>query len=45
MARIPRKFQDASFTLYHIISQGNNQQKIFKFKRDRKMTWLIARIY
>lgn len=42
MARIPRKFQDASFTLYHIISQGNNQQKIFKFKRDRKkFLWLL----
>lgn len=42
MSRLPRKFQDAPNTLYHITCRGNNQQKIFKFKRDRKkFLWLL----
>lgn len=45
MPRLPRKFQDAPQTLYHVTCRGNNQQKIFKFKRDRKkFLWILRQV-
>lgn len=45
MPRLPRKFQSAPQTLYHVTCRGNNQQKIFKFKRDRKkFLWILREV-
>lgn len=43
MPRKARKFFDHPNKLYHIICRGNNQQKIFRYKRDYRYYLLLLK--